>query len=136
MTAILDGGCGIWQKQSDDKSTRLTSDKVYQLLVLRHPYTAWITFFIIWMNTLPIHVLVQLHPSMFRCLKNVKSLPMCYEANIQAWKGPGGSMSWVAGLPNNSYKPITNTTWSTSKIVFSDPNLGSKWPPSADIVLI
>ena len=33
MTAILDGGCGIWQKQSDDKSTRLTSDKVYQLLV-------------------------------------------------------------------------------------------------------
>jgi hypothetical protein len=25
--------------------------------------------------------------------------------------------------------------WSTSKIVFSDPDLGSKWPPSADIVL-
>jgi hypothetical protein len=24
--------------------------------------------------------------------------------------------------------------WSTSKIVFSDPDLGSKWPPSADIV--
>jgi hypothetical protein len=23
--------------------------------------------------------------------------------------GPGGSMSWVVGLPNNSYKPITNT---------------------------
>jgi hypothetical protein len=22
--------------------------------------------------------------------------------------------------------------WSTSKIVFSDPDLGSKWPPSAD----
>jgi predicted alpha/beta-fold hydrolase len=25
--------------------------------------------------------------------------------------------------------------WSTSKNVFSDPDLGSKWPPSADIVL-
>jgi hypothetical protein len=25
--------------------------------------------------------------------------------------------------------------WSTSKIVFSDPDLGSKWLPSADIVL-
>jgi hypothetical protein len=24
--------------------------------------------------------------------------------------------------------------WSTSKIVFSDPDLGSKWLPSADIV--
>jgi hypothetical protein len=24
---------------------------------------------------------------------------------------------------------------STSKSVFSDPDLGSKWPPSADIVL-
>ena len=23
--------------------------------------------------------------------------------------------------------------WSTSKIVFSDPDLGSKWPPSAHI---
>jgi hypothetical protein len=25
------------------------------------------------------------------------------------WKGPGGSMSYVVGLPNNSYKPITDT---------------------------
>ena len=24
-------------------------------------------------------------------------------------EGPGGSMSWVVGLPNNSCKPITNT---------------------------
>jgi hypothetical protein len=24
-------------------------------------------------------------------------------------KGPGGSMSYVVGLPNNSYKHITNT---------------------------
>ena len=26
-------------------------------------------------------------------------------------KGPGGSMSQVVGLPNNSYKPITNKAW-------------------------
>jgi hypothetical protein len=26
--------------------------------------------------------------------------------------------------------------WSTSKIVFNDPDLGSKWPPSADIVYV
>jgi hypothetical protein len=26
--------------------------------------------------------------------------------------------------------------WSTSKIVFSDPDLGSKWPPSAEILHI
>jgi hypothetical protein len=25
--------------------------------------------------------------------------------------------------------------WSTAKIVFSDPDLSPKWPPSADIVL-
>ena len=24
---------------------------------------------------------------------------------------PGGSMSWVVGLPNNSYMPITNKAW-------------------------
>ena len=29
----------------------------------------------------------------------------------QLYEGPGGSMSWVVGLPNNSYKPITNTAW-------------------------
>ena len=26
-------------------------------------------------------------------------------------EGLGGSMSWVVGLSNNSYKPITNTAW-------------------------
>jgi hypothetical protein len=30
---------------------------------------------------------------------------------------------------------LYRSRWSTSKIVFSDPDLGSKWPPSADIVL-
>jgi hypothetical protein len=28
-----------------------------------------------------------------------------------------------------------NLRWSTAKIVFSDPDLGPKWPLSADIVL-
>ena len=27
------------------------------------------------------------------------------------WGGPGGSMSQIVGLTNNSYKPITNTAW-------------------------
>ena len=27
------------------------------------------------------------------------------------FKGPGGSVSKVVGLPNNSYKPIANTAW-------------------------
>ena len=31
-------------------------------------------------------------------------------------KGPGGSMSQVVGLPNNSYKPITNTTWVRARL--------------------
>ena len=30
---------------------------------------------------------------------------------LKVVKGPGGSMSQVVGLPNNSYKPITNTAW-------------------------
>ena len=31
-------------------------------------------------------------------------------------KGPGGSMSYVVGLPHNSYKPITNTTWVLARL--------------------
>ena len=30
--------------------------------------------------------------------------------------GPGGSMSYVVGLPNNSYKPITNTAWVRARL--------------------
>ena len=30
--------------------------------------------------------------------------------------GPGGSMSQVAGLPSNSYKPITNTAWVRARL--------------------
>ena len=32
------------------------------------------------------------------------------------YKGPGGSMSWVVGLPVNSYKPITNTAWVRARL--------------------
>ena len=32
------------------------------------------------------------------------------------WSDPGGSMSQVVGLPNNSYKPITNTTWVRARL--------------------
>jgi hypothetical protein len=31
-------------------------------------------------------------------------------------QGPGGSMSKVVGLPNNSYKPITNTAWLRARL--------------------
>ena len=30
--------------------------------------------------------------------------------------GSGGSMSQVVGLPNNSYKPITNTAWVRARL--------------------
>ena len=30
--------------------------------------------------------------------------------------GPGGSMSQVVGLPNNSYRPITNTAWVRTRL--------------------
>jgi hypothetical protein len=31
-------------------------------------------------------------------------------------EGPGGSMSLVVGLPNNSYKHITNTAWVRARL--------------------
>jgi len=34
-----------------------------------------------------------------------------YNTNTFITRGPSGVMSWVVGLPNNSYKPITNTAW-------------------------
>ena len=36
--------------------------------------------------------------------------------NYIKMKGPGGSMSQVVGLPNNSYKPITNTAWVRARL--------------------
>ena len=37
-------------------------------------------------------------------------------SNSQHIKGPGGSMSQVVGLSNNSYKPITNTVWVRARL--------------------
>ena len=36
--------------------------------------------------------------------------------NICLSKGSGGSMSQIVGLPNNSYKPITNTAWVRTRL--------------------
>ena len=30
--------------------------------------------------------------------------------------GPGGSMNWVVGLPNNSYRPINDTAWVRARL--------------------
>ena len=38
------------------------------------------------------------------------------EHHIFTYKSPSGSMSWVVGLPNNSYKPITNTAWVLARL--------------------
>ena len=45
-------------------------------------------------------------------LNFVNNESLCY-INKQ---GPGGSMSQVVELPNNSYKPITNTTWVRARL--------------------
>ena len=31
-------------------------------------------------------------------------------------RGPGGLMGYVVELPNNSYKPITNTVWARAQL--------------------
>ena len=40
----------------------------------------------------------------------------CIIFKLKDSKGPGGSMSQVVGLPNNPYKPITNTAWVRARI--------------------
>ena len=48
----------------------------------------------------------------------------------------GGNPHFLQKLTENALVGlVTFFRWLTSKIVFSDPDLGSKWPPSADIVL-
>ena len=41
----------------------------------------------------------------------VKLIMLLIQINTGTAEGLGGSMSEVVGLPNNSYKPITNTAW-------------------------
>ena len=38
------------------------------------------------------------------------------KVGLYSFQGPGGSMSQVVGLPNNSYKPITNTVWVRARL--------------------
>jgi hypothetical protein len=44
---------------------------------------------------------------------------VCYDQSdvlcIRNW-GPGGSISLVVGLPNNSWKPITNAAWDRARL--------------------
>ena len=40
-------------------------------------------------------------------------------------RGPGGSMSKVVGLPNNSHKSITNTAWVRSRVCKSQKRVHS-----------
>jgi hypothetical protein len=60
-------------------------------------------------------------------LKAISSLSSYYDTNINRLhylnlviskvpEGPGGSMSNVVGLPNNSYKPITITAWVRTRL--------------------
>ena len=44
--------------------------------------------------------------------RNISFNDLYFNLSILYWsRGPGGSTSSVFGLPNNSYKPITNTAW-------------------------
>jgi hypothetical protein len=47
---------------------------------------------------------------------DVNIVPILLSTNLIYLKGPGGSMSLIVGLPNNSYKPITNTTWVRARL--------------------
>ena len=44
---------------------------------------------------------------------DVNIVPILLSTNLIYLKGPSGSMSLVVGLPNNSYKLITNTVVSS-----------------------
>jgi hypothetical protein len=50
-------------------------------------------------------------------------LNMIHLSNYHSEEGPGGSMSWVVGLPNNSYKPITNTSWVRARLCILQPEV-------------
>jgi hypothetical protein len=61
-------------------------------------------------------------------------------SNVKTMSADGGHLGWRFGSPDiilkvDHLRTMMVLRWSTSKIVFSDPDLGPKWPPSADIVL-
>jgi hypothetical protein len=45
----------------------------------------------------------------------VRAAKLYLELSISC-RGPGVSMSSVVGLPNNSYKPITNSAWVRARL--------------------
>jgi hypothetical protein len=52
----------------------------------------------------------------FSFLCNVLWIIVCPFVLFLLAEGPGGSMSEVVGLPNNWYKPITNTVWVRARL--------------------
>jgi hypothetical protein len=48
-------------------------------------------------------------PNMENNILNVKHLHSFIISNVS--EDPCGSMSYIVGFPNNTYKPITNTAW-------------------------
>ena len=53
--------------------------------------------------------LIKVHKPYRRCNSQ--------HTRLQYGKGPGGSKCQVVGLPNNSYKPITNTAWVRARLL-------------------
>jgi hypothetical protein len=49
--------------------------------------------------------------SMYSCPGRFSLLQSLLMLQPHVFQGLDGSMSWVVGLSNNSYKPITNTAW-------------------------
>jgi hypothetical protein len=45
-----------------------------------------------------------------------RAIVIFYLYALSCRRGPGGSISLVVGLPNNSYKPITNTVWVRARL--------------------
>jgi hypothetical protein len=55
------------------------------------------------------HGLDSIHHGVFHLCNNDKIYLFLQNPGVKGDKGLGGSMSWVVGLPNNSFKAITNT---------------------------
>jgi hypothetical protein len=57
--------------------------------------------------------------------------------HVKTMSTDGGHLGWSFGSLDIILKVdhLRTIHAMTSKIVFNDPDLGSKWPPSADIVL-
>jgi hypothetical protein len=55
--------------------------------------------------------------SVIQCVINVLVYSgLRYILCFNILKGPGGTMSYVVGLPNTTYKPITDTVWVRTRL--------------------